>query len=168
MPTLTATSVTNASKSDSDTFTIFDGATACAPGGNESLLNGQYAMMIQGWSGSGNSSGTGTPIMYAASLTADGTGKITSGQNQFNPYSGYAYAGAEIIASASSYSVGPDNRGCLTITDGFDKTFTLQFSLGGIAAGVASKGDLILTGRISTRLLAARAFCDSRTPRHFR
>jgi hypothetical protein len=39
--------------------------------------------------------------------------------------------------------VGPDNRGCLTLTDQFETTFTLHFSLGGIANGIASKGDVI-------------------------
>jgi hypothetical protein len=47
--------------------------------------------------------------------------------------------------SASSYSVGPDNRGCLTLTDNYyENTFTLHFSLGGINGGIASKGDIIL------------------------
>jgi hypothetical protein len=87
MPTLTATSVTDPTKSDTDVFTIFDGATACGTGGNESILKGNYAIMVQGWSGSG----TGTPIIYAASFVADGTGKITAGQDQYNPYTNYAY-----------------------------------------------------------------------------
>lgn len=140
MPTLTATSVTDASKSDSDAFTIFDGSKACPTGGNESILQGNYAIMTQGWSGSS----VGTPIVYAASFTADGTGKITFGQDQFTPYTNYAYGGEAVIAGASSYSVGPDNRGCLTLTDQDENTFTLQFALGGVAGGVASKGDVIL------------------------
>lgn len=138
MPTLTATSVADPTKSDSDTFTLFDGATACAPGGNESLLNGQYAILLQGWTGAG----ADTPLIYAASFGADGTGKITEGQDQLNLFGGSISAG--ILPSASSYSVGPDDRGCLTITDAFDHTQTLRFSLGGISGGVASKGDVIL------------------------
>lgn len=140
MPTLTATSVTDSSKSDTDAFTIFDGATACGPGGNEGILKGNYAIMLQGWSGTG----TGTPIIYAASFAADGTGKITSGADQYDPYGNFAYAGAAVIAGASSYSVGSDNRGCLTLTDQEENTFTLQFALGGVSGGVASKGDVIL------------------------
>lgn len=82
-------------------------------GGNESVLNGHYAMMVQGWSGTG----TATPIMYAAEFAADGTGKITGGQDQLNPYSNSAYAGAGVIALASSYSVGPTNGTVLYFID---------------------------------------------------
>lgn len=142
MPTITATSISDATKSDADQFTIFDGSAACGTGGHESVLNGEYAILLQGWSGGG----TGTPVMFAASFKADGTGKITFGQDQFNPYSTYAYTG-NLIPSASSYSVGADNRGGLTLTDNFcDRTFTFHFSLGGITGGLASKGDIILTG----------------------
>ena len=139
-PTISAASFTNPVRSDADTFTIFDGSTACGKGGNEGLLNGQYAIMLQGWSGTG----TGSPILYAASFAADGTGRITGGQDQFNPYfASSAYSGAGVIPSASSFSVDPDNRGCLTLTDQEENTFTLRFSLGGITGGIASKGDVI-------------------------
>lgn len=139
MPTITATSMTDTTKSDADAFTIFDGATTCRTGGNEAVFKGDYAIMVQGWRGSG----VGTPITYAASFTADGTGKITFGQDQYNPYANNAYAGATVIPSASSYSVGPDDRGCLTLTDTLEHTFTFQFALGGVNAGVASRGDVI-------------------------
>ena len=139
-PTITATSISSPARSDADSFTIFDGSAACGKGGNESVLNGQYAIMLQGWSGTGG----GSPILYAASFGADGTGKITGGQDQFNPYLSFmAYAGAGVLPSGSSYSVGPDNRGCLTLTDQFENTFTLRFSLGSIMGGVASRGDII-------------------------
>jgi hypothetical protein len=137
-PTLIATSISDPSKSDSDTFTLFDGATACAPGGNESELNGQYAILLQGWAGDSNA----TPIIYAAGFGADGTGKITEGQDRLNLPT--VSAGGFLLPTASSYSVGSDGRGCLTLTDDSDETQTLRFSLGGINGGVASKGDVIL------------------------
>lgn len=140
MPTLTAVSVTNPVRSDTDSFTVFDGSSACAPGGNEALLNGQYAILLQGWAGSG----TGTPILFGGSFAADGTGKITGGADQFNPLLNHSESGASLIPGASSYSVGPDNRGCLTLTDQFETTFTFRFSLGGVSGGIASKGDIIL------------------------
>lgn len=141
-PSITATSVYSPARSDTDAFTIFDGSAACGTGGNEGVLNGQYAIMLQGWSGTGGSSPS--PILYAGSFAADGTGKITGGQDQFNPYLSFmAYSGAGVLPSGSSYSVGPDNRGCLTLTDQLENTFTLRFSLGGITGGVASKGDII-------------------------
>lgn len=146
MPTITATSVYSPARSDADPFTVFDGSAACGAGGNESLLNGQYAIMLQGWSGTI----VGSPILYAASFAADGTGKITGGQDQFNPYfADVAYAGEPVIPSASSYSVGPDNRGCLTLTDNNETTFSLRFSLGGISGGIASKGDVIFVNEQS-------------------
>ena len=146
MPTITATSVYSPARSDADPFAIFDGSAACGTGGNESLLNGQYAVMLQGWSGTI----AGSPILYAASFAADGTGKITGGEDQFNPYlSNMAYAGEPVIPSASSYSVGPDNRGCLTLTDNGETTFSLRFSLGGISGGIASKGDVIFVNEQS-------------------
>ena len=139
VPTLTATSVTNPSESATDAFTIFNGAAACGTGGNESELNGEYAIMLQGWSGTG----AGSPFLFGASFGADGAGHITGGADQFNPFFIRSESGAGVIPSASSYSVGSDNRGCLTLTDENEVTYTFQFSLGGIAAGIASKGDII-------------------------
>lgn len=145
MPTLTAASVYSSVRSDTDSFTIFDGTAACGTGGNESLLHGQYAIMMQGWSGTG----TGTPFLFGASFAADGTGKITSGADQFNPFLNHSYSGFGLIPSASSYSVGPDDRGCLTLTDQFDTTFAFRFSLGGISGGIASEGDIIFINQQS-------------------
>lgn len=139
MATLTATSVTNPSESVTDAFTIFNGAAACGTGGNESELNGEYAIMLQGWSGTG----AGSPFLFGASFGADGAGHITGGADQFNPFFNHSESGAGVIQSASSYSVSSDNRGCLTLTDQNEVTYTFQFSLGGITAGIASKGDII-------------------------
>ena len=138
MPTITATSITDPTKSASDTFTLFDGATACGTGGNESALKGVYAMLLQGWAGSG----TGTPIILAASFAADGTGKITFGEDEINHFA--SDIGSGLVPSASSYSVGADGRGCLTLTSNiYDTTVTFQFALGSVTGGAASKGDII-------------------------
>lgn len=145
-PTITATSVTDPTKSDTETLTIFNGTTACGSGGNESLLNGQYAIMLQGWVGSGS----GTPLLFGASFAADGTGKITQGQEQVNPYVNYSISGLSVIPSASGYSVGPDNRGCLTLTDQSENTYTLHFALGAISGGAATRGDVILFNQQSS------------------
>jgi hypothetical protein len=145
-PTITATSVSNPAKSDTDTFTIFDGTSVCAAGGSEGLLNGQYAIMLQGWIGTNPAN----PLLLGASFATDGTGKITGGQDQVNPFVKESESGAAIIPSASSYSVGPDNRGCLTLTDQNETTLTFRFSLGGIASGIASKGDIIFFNQQST------------------
>ena len=137
MPTLTATSAYSSARSDTDSFAIFDGSAACGTGGHESVLNGQYAIMLQGWIGSG------TPLLFGASFAADGTGKITGGADQFNPFLNQSESGFSIIPSASSYSVGPDDRGCLTLTDQFATTYSFRFALGGITGGTAYTGDII-------------------------
>jgi hypothetical protein len=162
-PSITATSLTDSTKSDTDAFTIFDGTTACGTGGNESVLNGQYAIMLQGWSGSG----TGTPILFGASFGADGTGKITGGQDQFNPFFNHSYSGASLIPSASSYSVGPDNRGCLILTDQFEATFALRFSVGGITNRIASKGDVIFFNQQSATPERASGILRRQAPTAF-
>jgi len=81
-PTLTATSVADASKSGADTFTITSTvANGCgAPGGQESLLLGHYALLMEGFTGAG----AGTPILRAASFVANGSGGITSGEEDIN------------------------------------------------------------------------------------
>lgn len=164
MPTITATSVSSPARSDADSFTIFDGSAACGTGGNEGVLNGQYAIMLQGWSGTGGES----PILYAASFSADGTGKITGGQDQFDPYlSNFAYAGAAVIPSASSYSVGSDNRGCLTLTDNSETTFRFRFSLGGISGAIASKGDIIFFNEQSATPARASGILRRQDPTAF-
>lgn len=163
-PTLTATSISDPSKSDSDTVTIFDGTTACGAGGNESLLNGQYAILLQGWTGNAPNS---TPLLFGATFTADGTGKITGGADQFNPFVKESYTNASIEPFGSSYSVGPDNRGCLTLTDLTLATYTLHFSLGDISSSVASKGDIIYFNQQSATPSRASGILRKQDPSAF-
>jgi hypothetical protein len=68
MPTITATSVADPTKSDSFTFTI---APAAA-------FQGAYAFIIRGHDESGNT------IAAAGSLTSDGAGKISTGEVDIN------------------------------------------------------------------------------------
>lgn len=137
-PTITATSVADPTKSASDTFTIINGSTACGTGGNERALNGEYAMLLQGFTGSG----TGTPVIISGSFAADGTGKITGGVEDVNRFTEFFVA--DFIPAGSGYSVGPDGRGCLTLTNQVnDTTLIFRFSLGSISGGTASKGDII-------------------------
>jgi uncharacterized repeat protein (TIGR01451 family) len=128
---------------------------SCAglPTGNESMLNGRYAILLNGWQGGGN----GTPVAIAASVAADGTGKISSltggigGNLDINTAAGaqsvtITPSGAGI---ASKYQVGPATTGtgflgCMTVaTSNPGVTVTFTFSLGGVVSGVASKGRII-------------------------
>ena len=121
-------------------------ANAClgSTGGHESLLaaNSQYAFFVQGFHGPA----AGTPVAVAGSFATDGTGHITGGEEDANSASGPQHL--TILPANSFYTVGPDNRGCLMLT--FSGTTTTaassaayRFAVGGVSAGVASKGRLI-------------------------
>lgn len=71
-PTITATSVTDPSKSDSFTFSI---ATVL------SRLQGSYALLLRGYY---DVPGTPVPMALAGSVTADGNGNITAGEFDFD------------------------------------------------------------------------------------
>jgi hypothetical protein len=114
-------------------ITINAAVAACSSSGNNSVLVGQYAFSLRGYNGVGF-------LAVVGSLTADGAGNITAGEADTNgvlgPQSG------SLITSASSYSVGPDNRGCATFATPFG-TFYTRFVVGGLSAGVATQGRLI-------------------------
>lgn len=125
---VTATSVEDSTKTAGVTFplTTSSGAAACSAGsGNESLLKGQYAFLINGAVGS---------------FTAEGTGKVTAGEEDL--------LGPETVtidSTTSSYAVGADHRGCLVLTgtNGF-VPLAFFFSLGSInSSGVATAGHIV-------------------------
>ena len=144
-PVITAASLSDSTKSDSDSFTISStAANACvgAPSGSESLMNGQYAFLVRGFEGSG----AGTPVTIAASFSADGTGKITGGDFDINDTASPQHL--TINASGSAYTVGLDptgtsNLGCVTLANSGGSTKTFHFALGGVSGGVASQGQII-------------------------
>jgi hypothetical protein len=93
-----------------------------------SNLMGTYVLEVQGYEG-------GSPYQAIATIVLDGNGNVTSGEQtvnlvdlngNFNSYSG------NILASGSSYFIGPDGRGTLTINPGASspigqETFTLAY-----------------------------------------
>ena len=119
-PTITATSVYDSTASASDVFTIQD--FTCGSG-SEGMLRGQYAFLLQGFYGAG------TPFATAGSFAADGTGKITAGEEDLNEYSSYQHL--SITAANSNYSVGSDGRGCLSIATTSGSITKYRFALGG-------------------------------------
>ncbi len=129
---VTATSVADSTKSASVSVTIV-AAGACTDTGSESLLSGQYAFILSGYTSSGFLAAVG-------SFTADGTGKITAGVVDSN--GALVQSGASIDPTQSSYSVGSNHLGCATIvtTSG---TFTTRLSVGGITSNVATAGRMI-------------------------
>ena len=122
-----ATSVEDPTKSSGTTLTITNpnGTVACIAGsGNESLLKGQYAFLLNSATGS---------------FTADGTGKVTSAEEDlFGPTT------VTLDPAVSSYSVGPDHRGCAVLAQTSGITQAFLFSLGDVdATGVSTGGHLI-------------------------
>lgn len=121
------------------TFSITVNAVSAACGtGSESLLNGQYAMLLQGFDSSG-------PVGIGATFNADGLGHVATlvGVEDINSTdTAGLQTDLSIISASSSYSVGSDHRGCLTIaTSSGSQTF--RFALSGITAGIASTGNVI-------------------------
>jgi len=137
---ITATSVADISKTDVDNITIVSTAvSACngSPSGSESLLTGEYAFLVQGFAGAS----LGTPKTMAASFAADGSGNVTGGELDVNDTVTPHHL--TINASGSSYTVGADHVGCLSLADSGGNTTTFHFALGQLNAGVAAKGRII-------------------------
>ena len=131
--TVSDSSVPQQTSSQQLGITINAVAPTCSSTGNDSLLVGQYAFSLRGYNGVGF-------LALVGSFTADGSGNITAGEADTNGVLG-AQNGSLII-SASSYSVGPDNRGCATLATPFGTFFT-RFAVGALSAGVATQGRII-------------------------
>jgi hypothetical protein len=132
-PTITATSVDNPSATDSFTFTIVDGTCAAT---NNGVLNGHYAFLLRG-----SNAGNGYTALIG-SFTTNGAGGITGGLLDVNTSVGPTI-GSTILSSGSSYTVGPDNRVCLTLANSGGGVQTFRASLGTIVAGVATEGRIV-------------------------
>ena len=87
---------------------------------------GQYAFNLRGYNGEGF-------LAVVGSFTADGNGNITAGEADTNGVLGAL--NGNLITSASSYSVGPDNRGCATLATPFGTFYHPVRSGGGIRRG---------------------------------
>jgi putative Ig domain-containing protein len=134
--TITASNGVLPNATQAFTLTV-SAAGACSSSGSESLLKGQYVVMLKGVDSSGN------PVLIGAVLSFDGTGSIT-GSVDLNLSSGFdtANGGNALTITSASYNAGSDQRGCMTITTAAGKA-TYRFSLGNISSGVASTGHVI-------------------------
>jgi hypothetical protein len=132
-PTIRATSVDNTAATDSFTFTIADGSCGT---GHESVLSGQYAFLARG----GGMVGGYTAII--GSFTANGAGGITGGLLDGNSSLGLS-SGLTIKPAGSSYTVGADNRVCLTLADTVGDVMTFRAGVGTPVGGVATEGRII-------------------------
>lgn len=133
--TVTAAGATSAPA----TFTISPQLqTKCTnDGSGNARLKGGYAFELsQVYLLYGNLQG-----FVAGALTADGKGKITAGVYDTNGPAGPQLQGSGTFAG--TYSVGPDNRGLLTLalSDGNSKSFC--FALDSVTGGVAGSGRMV-------------------------
>ncbi len=114
-------------------ITINPAVVACMDSGSESLLSGQYAFSLSGYTSAGY-------LAVVGSFTTDGTGKITAGEVDSNGVLGVQ--SASINTGASSYSVGSNQLGCATIATSFG-TFNTRLALGSITSSVATAGRMV-------------------------
>ena len=135
---ITFTAVNGGGTPATQSFALTVSASSISCGsGRESALKGQYAFLFQGFDGNG-------PVAIAGTFSADGTGKVASsvGVADINTHTG-VQTNVAINSSGSSYSVGSDNRGCLTLATG-SGTFKYAFSLGTFnTLSIATRGRMI-------------------------
>ncbi len=135
-PTLTATMSANSGATDSFPFSILDGTCGT---GNNGVLSGSYAFLLKGGAAASGYNAT------IGSFTANGAGLITGGVEDFNR----STALATDLTLTGSYSVGSDNRGCLTLTNSNGGTSTYRIALGTISGGTATQGNIVLFNDIN-------------------
>lgn len=111
--------------------------------GSESQLSGQYAMSLLGFDQSG-------PVGILGTFTADGAGDITAAVEDINS-TGSSGVQTDVSVTSGSYTVGSDQRGCLTLVAG-GVTRVFRFSLGGFNSGVASSARMIEFDNTSTNV----------------
>jgi uncharacterized repeat protein (TIGR01451 family) len=130
---ITMTETANSQVFTGPSFNIVDGSCGT---GNNAVLNGSYAFLLKG-----GTAGSGYNTIIG-SFTADGSGHISSGLEDINRSTG-TQTGLSILSAGSSYSLGSDNRGCLTLANSGGGTQTFRIALGTISGGVASQGTMI-------------------------
>jgi hypothetical protein len=109
--------------------------------GSESLLNGQYALALQGFDSNGN------VALIGGVLTADGAGNVTAGALDMNLSAGVTNLA---VAAGSKYKIGSDARGCMAITTTAGAQ-NYRFSLGASGNGHIINFDT--TGPFTTGVL---------------
>jgi hypothetical protein len=130
----TADVINGVQQTDAFQFKIIDGTCGT---GNESLLNGPYAFLMQGGSAT---QGYG---VFIGSFTANGTGGITAGSLDINRTVG-PVTGLSINPTGSSYSLGSDRRGCLTLVNTTGAIATYRIAVGTLdGSNHATKGNII-------------------------
>jgi hypothetical protein len=144
------------------TYSITVNAASTCGSGSEALLNGQYSFVLKGFDSSGN------PAIVGGILAFNGSGTITSGVMDMNLVSGFDSAnfGNAMTVSSGSYSIGSDQRGCMTVTT-VAGTQHYRLSVANITSGVASVAHVIqfdTTGQPSSLFTTGRLYLQSGGP----
>jgi hypothetical protein len=110
-----------------------------------SLLNGQYALLLRGRDGVG---GATFDYSFAASITADGSGNITTGEMDFADGNSTA---SHDMSITGTYGIGPDGRGTITLSTsdtyfGVGSVTTLGVSMTSDMQGLIIEEDAFATG----------------------
>jgi len=134
-PTIVATAVDDPSKSASFMFTINAPAAAACPAGRESSMNGSFAYLMKGFDANG-------AVAIAGSFHADGTGKIAGGVEDINRAGTGPQTNLAIDPSSSSYTLGADGRGCLTVATAAGQQ-TFRYSMAAFSNGAPTEGNII-------------------------
>ena len=131
----------------SASIAVFSSDNSCETG-NESNFASQapYAFLLRGFDANG-------PVAIAGNFTVDGSGAITGGVEDITRTTGSQNSLS--ILPGSTYSLGRDNRGCITITNSAGTTTTFRFSAGGCSSGRNSTGTGCQTPSTGTSYLTA-------------
>lgn len=111
-------------------------STIACGSGSESLLSGQYALLLRGFDSAGN------PALVGGVLTFNGAndnGGITAGVIDMNLNSGVQ---TNLSVISGGYGVGSDQRGCMAITTSAG-TQNYRLAVSTISSGVASEASVI-------------------------
>ena len=153
----TPTAGTGTSAAIAGTVAVAAANAACVARGEESLIaNQSFALLVKGFDGSGE------PLVLAGSFAADGTGKVTTAELDYNGIT----AGPQHITPAQltgSYALGSDNRGCLGLTIGgaaasVPTSVVLYFSLNSTATTgrIIEFDDSTGAGNVGSGMIAAQ------------
>lgn len=106
------------------------------PNTQPGLLNGQYAFLARAFDES-----TGVEHSVVGSFTFDGKGNITAGEIDNNGPGTNGIYNAQVTGV---YSIGPDNRGVMSVTPTGENPGIFTISVGNVVGGVASNAAVTL------------------------
>ncbi len=106
--------------------------TTCHTGAEANLnSSAPYAFLLRGFDANG-------PVVIGGNFSVDGSGNVLSGVEDINRAAG-AQTNLNILAG-SSYTLGADNRGCVTLMSSAGATTTFRIALGGCSTSVNLQG----------------------------